>query len=649
MDRKYPNLCKSIKLGNVNFRNRIFSAPMGGTDISPECNIGQKSTAFYELRAKGGAAAVTVSEVVVHPETDASHMFHLNLETPGSLSGFAYTADAIRRHGAIPSIELSHSGQYAGTYLTDKNRQSGMNQWGPSDGIRPDGKTVKALSTGQIEDIIISYGRTASVAKRAGFEMVMVHGGHGWLINQFLSPYFNKRKDKYGGSLENRVRMAAEVLQSVRRAVGSGFPIEFRMSGSELIDEGYDLDEGVEIARLLEPYIDLLHVSAGTYQTGFGITHPSMFMPHGCNVYMAEKIKKNVLVPVATVGGLNDPEMMEEILASKKADVIAVARGLLADHELPKKVLMNQDKDIVKCLRCFTCMSERADTGTRRCTVNPLIGREVEGMEIALAPKMHKVLVAGGGPGGLIAALTAARRGHEVILCERDNVLGGILKGEQAIPFKYEMYELGVTLEKLVRDAGVEIRMNTEVTKKYADEERADVLIAALGSEPCIPPIPGIDSSNVVIVNDYYLKKEKVGAEVAVLGGGLAGCEIAVHLAMEGKTVHLIEMADELAPDANRRHRPLLLEEIRKQKIVVHTQTKGLEIRPEGVRCQSREGEVILIPGNTVIAALGQIPRSGGVEDLLDSAPLVFQVGDCVRASNITNAIYQGFHAALDA
>jgi len=278
MERKYPNLCKPIKIGNVNFRNRMFSAPMGGTDITAECTIGPKSTAFYELRGKGGAAAVTVSEVVVHPKTDASHMFHLDLETVGSLSSFTYTADAIRRHGAIASVELSHSGQYAGTYLTDKNKQSGIVQWGPIDGTRPDGRPVKALSEEQIADIVAAYGRTAALAKRAGFEMVMVHGGHGWLINQFLSSCFNKRTDKYGGSLENRVRFAQEVLDSVREAVGTGFPIELRMSGSELFEGGYGLEEGVEIAKLLESRVDLLHVSAGTYQTGFGITHPSMFI-----------------------------------------------------------------------------------------------------------------------------------------------------------------------------------------------------------------------------------------------------------------------------------------------------------------------------------------------------------------------------------
>lgn len=648
MERKYVRLCQPIKIGNVNFRNRMFSAPMGGTDITADCNIGPRSTAFYELRAKGGAAAVTVSELVVHPETEGSHMFHLDLHTPGSLSSFTYTADAIRRHGAIASIELSHSGQFAGTYLADKGKKKSLVQWGPSSGARYDGIEVKALTHELIADVVRAYGDSARLAKRAGFEMVMIHGGHGWLINQFLSPFYNKRKDEYGGSLDNRVRFAREILDSVRLAVGSGFPIEFRMSGSELFDGGYELKEGIEIAKLIESQVDLLHVSAGTYQFGFSKTHPSMFMPHGSNVYLAEEIKKHVSVPVATVGGLNDPEQMEEIIAGGKADVVEMARALLADHELPRKVMTNKPDDIVKCLRCFTCMAERAMTSTRRCTVNPLIGREIEGMEIRPAVEFKKVLIAGGGPGGLQAALTAARRGHKVILCEKSDELGGILKGERVLPFKYEMYELGVTLTKLVKDAGVEIRLNTPVTKASMENDSVDALIIAVGSEPNIPPIPGLTEDHVILVNDYHHEMDRIDDQVVVLGGGLAGCEVAVHLAQNNKMVNLVEMRSELAPDANIRHRPILLKEIENLNIQVHTDSKAIRVTKEGVLCSNNKGEEKFIPCQSVICALGQKARRDVVEELLDSAPLVFQIGDCVNAATITTAIYQGHHAALD-
>ncbi len=647
MKRMYPNLCKPITLGRTTFRNRMFSAPMGGTDISNDGCIGPKSTAFYELRAKGGAGAVTVSELMVHPATDGSHAYHLDESILNSLASATYTADGIRRHGAIPSLELSHSGMYAGTYMTDKRRQKSMNQWGPSDTVRPDGVEVKALTKEMIQEIAASYAHVAGLAKRAGFEMLMIHGGHGWLLNQFLSPYFNKRNDEYGGSLENRCRFAVEVLQAVRKEVGPFFPVEFRMSGSELFEGGYDIQEGCRIAQQLEPYIDLLHVSAGTYQRGFGDTHPSMFKEHGCNVYLAAEIKKHVSVPVATIGGLNAPEQMEEIIASGKADVVYMARALLADPFLPRKITENRPEEIVKCLRCFTCMAERAATSTRRCTVNPLIGREMEGDEILPAPVKKKVLIAGAGPGGLYAAYTAARRGHKVILCEKESQVGGILKSEQALPFKQEMYELSNTYRRLAEQAGAEIRLNTEVTKEYAEKEQADALIIAVGSAPLVPPIPGLQGDNVVIVNNYYLEKEKVGKNVVVFGGGLAGCECAIYLGMEGKNVHLVEMRDELAPDANVRHRPLLLKEVEKY-VTVHTGYKGLEVTREGIVCEDSNKERHLVPGDTVICALGQRSRTDMVDQLQDGAPFVRVIGDAAKVSTITNAVYWGYHGVLD-
>lgn len=647
INNKYPHLTSPIQLGRVTFRNRIFSAPMGATDITADCCPGPRTQGFYELRAKGGAASVTVSELVVHPETDGSHMLHLNLETVGCLAAHTFVADAIRRHGSVPSIELSHSGQYAGTYMSDKNKKASLNQWGPSDGTRPDGRPVKALSKEQIKDIVKAYGENAALCKRAGYEMIMVHAGHGWLIQQFLSPYQNFRTDEYGGSLENRVRFCREVLTAVREAVGPGFPIEVRLSGSELFDGGYGIEDGIKIAQAVEDLVDLIHVSAGSYQFGFFNTTPPMFDEHGVNVWLAAEIKKHVKKPVATIGALSDPEQMERIIAEGKADVVYMGRQLLADPFHPQKVMANQADRIVKCLRCYTCMAERPVTFTRRCAVNPLIGREIEGMEVTPAARSKKVMVVGSGVAGLKAAVTAAQRGHKVILCEKTDKVGGILKSEQAIPFKREMYELGLVLERQAQDEGVEIRLNTTVTPEYVEKEGVDALILAVGSTPVVPPIPGIDSDNVIIVNDYYLNKEKVGDSVVVLGGGLAGCECAVHLGMEGKKVELVEMRDTLAPDCNIRHRPILMRKVA-EFTTAHTEYAGQKITSEGVICKDKDGNEVLVPGKTVVCAVGQRSNRADVDALRYCAPFVREIGDCVRPANITKAIYEAYHAALD-
>lgn len=640
MLRKYPHLCSPIQIGDVTFRNRMAAAPMGGTDITPEGGIGRRSTAFYELRAKGGAAAVTVSELIVHPETDPSPMFHIGLEPPGLFSGFTYTADAIRRHGAVPSIELSHGGRFAALGLTSV-------KYGPSAGEKADGSVVHELTTQQIREIVTSYGRAAGLAKRAGFEMVMIHGGHSWLINQFFSPCYNHRADAYGGNLEKRCRFALEVLESVRAAVGPGFPIEFRMSGVESIQGGYGLDTAVEIAKIIEPHINLLHVSAGSHFNGFDVTHPSMFSPHGANVYLAAEIKKHVKVPVATVGALGDPVRMEEIVSSGQADVIYMARALLADPYLPWKVVENREDEIIRCMRCYTCMAERGKTKTRRCALNPQIGREIEGFDIQPAPKRRKVLVAGGGPGGLEAALIAARRGHETILCEKTDRLGGITNCEEGVPFKEAMFGFAGTMERLLRKEGVEIRLNTPVTPALAEKENADVLICAVGSEPLIPPLPGIDGKNVVLVNDLPARRKDIGRRVVVLGGGLAGCETAVHLADEGRSVVLVEMRDTLAPDANHFQGGILLERL-KGRVEIKLNHRGVRISDGGLHCTSPEGGDVFIQADTVVVAAGQRANRREADALLDAAPRVYQIGDCVAPRDMTTAIYQGYHAAMD-
>ncbi len=529
----------------------------------------------------------------------------------------------------------------------DKKAKGELCQWGPSDGVRPDGMPVRALSAEQIADIVASYAEAATLAKRAGFQMCMVHAGHGWLLNQFLSPFFNKREDGYGGSLEGRVRFAREVLGAVRQAVGPRFPIELRMSGAELFDGGYDVEEGCCIAQALEDLVDLIHVSAGSYQFGFSITHPSMFREHGVNVPLAARIKQCVSVPVATIGGLSDPQQMEEIIASGQADVVAMARGLLADPELPNKVMANRGDEVVKCVRCFACMAERPVTQTRRCAVNPLIGRELEGFEVAPVLHPRRVLVAGGGIAGMKAAHTAALRGHDVTLCEAGGRLGGILNTEEALPFKHDMYELARTYERLCQRAGVHIIMNQPVDAAFCEVFKPDALIVAVGSEELRLPIPVEEGAWVVGIDELYLEAADPGSEVVVIGGGLTGCECALLMAQQGRVAHLVEMGPELAPDANIRNRPILLEQLEAAGVDIHVGTRALAVCAGGVRVADADGAEQVL-GGTAICAIGRRSRSAIVDDLRDGAPFVRIIGDAQRPANICLAIYEAYHAALD-
>jgi pyruvate/2-oxoglutarate dehydrogenase complex dihydrolipoamide dehydrogenase (E3) component len=324
-----------------------------------------------------------------------------------------------------------------------------------------------------------------------------------------------------------------------------------------------------------------------------------------------------------------------------------MARALLADPFLPRKALAGRDDEIVRCCRCFTCMAERLTTGLRICALNPVIGSEYE-LSFACAPTTpKKVLVAGGGPGGMQAALTAAERGHRVILCEKSGELGGALKSERGIPFKSDLYGFVATKARQLKKAGVEIRLNTEATPELIGELAPDALVVAVGAEPIVPPIPGIDGGNVLVANSLYQKRDAVGKRAVVLGGGLVGCETAVHLAQEGKDVTVVEMLPDVCLDANGRHRPLLVAELNKS-VRCLTGLRGVRITKDGLVCADKDGKENLVEADTVVIAVGQRALHSVADSLRDCAPEVFEVGDCVKPAQVTQAVFRGHFAALD-
>ena len=659
---KYPNLFSPIRVGNTLFRNRIFAAPNGCQYLDPGNIPSKDGVAFFERKAIGGAAAVTLGECIVDSKTGQAHAYQILLDNPQALPPMASAAIAISRHGAVASVQLQHCGMYSHLVYERGGQLLGpvdtaipdvhhTNNDGHEVTPSPDGlRHVRGMTEEEIEQLIRSFGCAAALVKQCGFGMVMLHAGHGWGLAQFISKYVNTRKDRWGGpDLENRMRLPLAVIESVRKAVGPGFPIEVRISGAECIDAGYDLDEGIAIAKMLDGKADIIHVSAGHHESSYAstITHPSMFMEDGCNVHYAAEIKKHVSTPVGTVGALTDPEMLEEIIASGKADIVNLARQTLADPDLPLKTRMGRDYDVDRCMRCCACFSHSTRTRRRACAINPVIGHELE-EQFDVPPRYtRKVLVAGGGIAGMQAALTAAGRGHTVILCEAADRLGGVLTCEEQVPFKKKLGDYLRRQERRVREAGVEIRLNTPVTPELAREIAPDAIIAATGASAVKPKIPGIDGANVLSAEYAYTHPSEAGRRVLILGGGLVGIELGIFLSGNGREITLMEMMPELNDGGNMVHMNGLRVQIAEKGIRVLLSTKAKEIRAGGVLADCG-GEERFFEADTVIYAVGQRPRSEEALALNTCAPEFRMVGDCVAAKDILAATTAAYNAARD-
>ena len=644
-NRYYPNLASPITINGVTFKNRIFGAPMSNPELDPDCHMREEDIAFHANRGRGGLASVCIGLGIVEA-VGRSHTKEVILYDDLSLPSLKRMANEFHKHNCMATMELAHGGKFGAARSHSAAKSTLI---GPNDELNAQGVPVKAMTEEQIEETATAFGSAARLVKEAGFDMVLIHGGHGWLLGQFASPYFNKRTDRWGGSLENRMRFSLLVIEKVREAVGPDFPIEFRMSGSECIPGGYDIDEAVEMAKMIDGKVDIIHVSAGIHENNdvFVITHPSMFTEHGCNVQYAAEIKKHVKTPVAALGGINDVDMMEEIIASGKADIIEVARQSLADPYFPEKAFSGQKDDITQCCRCYSCFFNYLSNRNYCCAFNPVIGDELEHKYGFPATTPKKVVVVGGGPGGMEAAVTAPQRGHSVTLYEKNSRLGGQIVHEQHIPFKKDMYHFIKVLAKRCEDAGVDIHLNTEVTPEEVAAMGADVVMTAVGAKPIIPQIPGINSAKVVGLKALEGRQPSVGQKVAILGGGLVGSEVAIYLDMIGKDVTVVEMKDTWASDAYWMHKVAMDKYIRDSRIDIKVNTTAREITDAGIVCNTPDGE-ILIEADTVLLAAGMKADRASADEFLNTAPRVFEIGDAIKAGRVVEAVKLGYYRALD-
>ncbi len=641
---RYPHLCSPLKVGPLTLRNRMASAPTSLATLGPGGHPSLENIAYYELRAKGGACIVTMGDVIVHG-TGLAHPEAVLLTDPDVLPALVPLAEAIRRHGAVASIEIDHGGGKANPMFTSDHVSHG-----PSAIRAAGGYDVEPMSVDFLHEIADAYGKGAAVAKLAGFQMVTLHAGHGWLIHQFLSPLTNHRGDEYGGSFENRCRFMLEVIGRIRAHCGPDFPIEVRMSGTELADEqgGYTLADGVEIAKVLDGKVDLIHVSTGGgHPSGGTVMHPSMFLPHGCNVYLAAEIKKHVSTPVATVGSLSEPDKMEQIIASGQADLVCMARALIADPYLPQKVMEGRPEDIRPCQRCYNCQGGMFVTRNMRCAVDPVIGNELRGQIPVPLTRPRKVLIAGGGPAGMVAAVTAAKRGHDVTLCEASDSLGGAIRYAKHVPFKKYLDDYLHYLIRQVGRAGVQVRLGARVTHDLAESLAPDVLIAAVGARPIVPKLPGMDLPHVVMGGKAHEVIGTLGQRVAIIGGGLVGTELAIHLADLGKRPVVLEMRGDYAVDSNPQHKNAIHWQ-KEHLIDFRLNTRVTAVTPEGLEAVDQAGQPVFVPADSVVVAVGYRADETQVEALRFTAPEFHWIGDCYRPGKVGDAVRMGYYTALD-
>lgn len=649
MNPKYPNLSKPIRIGNLDIKHRIFSAPTGLMSYAADGHLTVDNRAYFEIKARGGCAVVSLGECIVHGESGSSHNVQPAMDDITLLPTLTNLVRDIQRYGALANIELSHGGKYGGLVSVAGDAKEGRTAYGPSEEWLKTGEHVLEMPKTMIADLVQYFGKAATMAKRAGFDMVNVHAGHGWIFGQFLSPLQNHRTDEYGGSFENRARFLLEALDEVRRAVGPGFPIEIRMNGDDCIEGGLHLPDYIKLAQMIESKVDLINVSCGSHEVEelFVRTHPSMFHEHGCNVYLAAEIKKAVKVPVSCVGGLNDPKQCEEIIASGKADIVELGRALIADPEFPKKVFSGREDEISPCVRCFECLSESVVSMSIKCTVNPIIGNELDAKhEWPKTDHPKRLLIAGGGPGGMQAAIKAAQQGHEVILCEKTNQLGGALTFAKNIDFKQDLYQFSQSLKNRLYKTNVKVLLETEVTPELVAEYQPDAVFVAIGARPFIPRIPGIHKEHVMLASQAEeIGADRLGQNIAVLGGGLVGCETAIHLGMKGKNVTVIEMRGELGMDANCFHRVALRMELNKY-VTARVHTEAVEITDKGIICSNADGEEVFIAADKIICAAGMQADHTLEEQLRPFVNELYVIGDAMRPRRVAEAVFEGYYRA---
>jgi len=628
-------LFSPFRIKNLELKNRIVMPGLASFLIEDDGSVTDKTIEHYRKRAAGGPAMVIVEAHSVAPEGIVSN-HQARIFDDRFIEGLSKISAVMKAEGAVPAIQIHHAGRQTTPRVIKRKPLAPSTL--PCPTIRGE---VEPLSIDAIQEIVHMFGQAAVRAVQAGFQLIEIHGAHGYLINQFLSKFSNDREDRYGRDTTGRTRFAKEILEEVRRRVGEDFPVSFKISAQEFVADGLEVDESIEILQqLVSSGVDIVQVSAGNDGTPEWICQP-MFMEKACLADSAAKIKKALDVPVMAVGRINDPVVAEAIISEGKADLVCIGRGLLADPEMPKKAEAGQLDDIMICIACNTCMESIFRKGRIECLVNPTLGREKE-MALHPADSKKKVMVIGGGPGGMNVAWVAAKRGHEVHLYEKQSTLGGQLNLGSITRYKKELLSLIHYQIRQIEKCGVHAHLNFEVTLDIVKKERPDVVILSTGSIPIMPDVPGIDKAIAFSLPQVLNGSKPTVCKTIVVGGGATGCEVAHHLAENGCHVTIIEQLSKIASGLESITRKVLLSQLNELGVRFLTEHKLSRIEDNGIYVSDKDGSDIFIEAERVIIAVGNSPDAGLFDQIKSLGVQVHQIGDCLEPRGAKQAIYEG-------